>query len=185
MNKKFMFGIGIFAILVFAGLYCFKSNANADVTNAKVYTISNVVKGTDGTIPDFTFTVNGKNTTFKEFTKNKVIFINFWGTWCPPCRAEIPDIIQINKELGNKNFIVIGMASERASDPVAKVTEFASKNGINYSNFIVNRDLVAAFGGIDAVPTTFIVDAKGNIVEKIVGMKDKASFMTSINRVLK
>lgn len=117
--------------------------------------------------------------------KGKVVFINFWGTWCPPCRREIPDIIEINKELSGKDFIVVGIAMERASDPISQVQSFAEKNGINYINFINIPELSEAYGGIPAVPTTFIVDKNGNIAEKIVGMRDKAGFMQSINRVLK
>jgi len=81
--------------------------------------------------------------------------------------------------------MVVGMASERVANAVDKVSEYATANGLNYPNFIVTGELVEAFGGLDAVPTTFIVDGNGVIVEKIVGMRDKETFLTSIKRVLK
>ncbi len=188
MKNKKIIGVLSLALIAIFGLYLFNNSASADTNQDKakdVYLISNVQTGTKGSIPNFEFTKDGKKTTLNEFTKGKVVFINFWGTWCPPCRREIPDIIEINKELKNKNFMVIGMASEKVADPVAKVAEFANSNQINYPNFIITKELAEAFGGIEAVPTTFIVDTKGNIVEKIVGMRDKATFMTSINRILK
>jgi thiol-disulfide isomerase/thioredoxin len=169
----------VFAVTVF--------NAFSDKSDSKVavYNISQVVPGKNNSIPDFKFEKDGKFISFKEFVKGKVVFINFWGTWCPPCRREIPDIIEINKELSGKDFIVVGIAMERAADPISQVQSFAQKNGINYINFINIPELSEAYGGIPAVPTTFIVDKSGNIAEKIVGMRDKAGFMQSINRVLK
>lgn len=188
MKNKKIIGIFSLAVLMAFGFYLFNTDANADTNQLKpkeVFTISNVVKGGKNAVPNFEFTKDGKKMNFKDFSKGKVVFINFWGTWCPPCRREIPDIIKINEELKNKKFMVVGMASERVADPVAKVAEYASTNGLNYPNFIVTKELVEAFGGLDAVPTTFIVDGSGNIVEKIVGMRDKKTFMASIKRVLK
>ena len=188
MKNKKIIGIFSLAVIMAFGLYVFNYNANADTNQQKtkeVYTISNVVKGAKNSIPNFDFTMNGKKMNFKDFSKGKVIFINFWGTWCPPCRREIPDIIKINEELNGKKFMVVGMASERVADPVAKVAEYATANGLNYPNFIITKELVDAFGGLEAVPTTFIVDGNGNIVEKIVGMRDKETFMAAIKRVLK
>lgn len=188
MRNKKIVGIFSLAVVMALGFYMFNADANADTNQAKqkeVYTISNVVNGAKNSIPNFDFTMNGKKNNFKDFAKGKVVFINFWGTWCPPCRKEIPDIIKISEELKGKKFMVVGMASERVADPVAKVVEYANSNGLNYPNFIVTKELVEAFGGIQAVPTTFIVDANGVIVEKIVGMRDKETFMASIKRVLK
>lgn len=189
MNKLSSVLVIAMAIILGAVIYSsFNTEVNAGtstVNTPEVYNISDIKKGNDNFIVDFKFEKNGKVTSFKEFTKGKVVFINFWGTWCPPCRREIPDIIEIQKDLKAKNFIVVGMALERDANPMKKVTDFASAQGVNYVNFIASQELAAAYGGINAVPTTFIVDGNGKIVEKIVGMKDKAGFLTSINRVLK
>ena len=136
---------------------------------------------------NFTFTNNGKASSFKELTKGKVVLLNVWGTWCPPCRRELPDIIEIQKDLKNKNFIVVGLALEQPNnpDPLKTVQDFAEKQQFNYYNFILNEQLKLAYGTFPSVPTSFIIDQNGRIVEKIVGMKSKAAFMESINRVLK
>ncbi len=182
MKKTIILTI-IFTIAIFLAINAFSERTIS--SNANVYTVSNVVPSKNNSIPDFKFLKDGKLVSFKEFVKGKVVFINFWGTWCPPCRKEIPDIIQISKELSGDNFIVVGIAMERVADPVSQVQSFAQKNGINYINFINVPELSEAYGGISAVPTSFVVDKNGNIVEKIVGMRDKASFMESIRRVLK
>ncbi len=163
-----------------------KAEANQK-KSTPVYQINSVASPKDGHIVDFKFTQDGKERSFAELTKNKVLFINFWGTWCGPCRREIPDIIEISKDLKGKDFMVIGIALEHATATAAatKVSEYGTDKGIEYINFIGNDDLKRAYGGIPAVPTTLIVDKTGKIVEKIVGMRDKNTFMASINRVLK
>lgn len=159
-------------------------NNNAPV---RVFNISDVKSMGANKASDFTWTENGKTYKFSEYTKGKVVFINFWGTWCPPCRAEIPDIIELSNDYAGKDIVVIGMASERAneSDPLAKVSQYAKDKNITYLNFISNDAIRSNFGGIQFVPTTFIIDKEGNIVETINGMRDKAGFKASIDKVLK
>ena len=145
-----------------------------------------------GKAVDFTFMKDGKETSFAELTKGKVVFLNFWGTWCPPCRAEIPDIIQISKDLKDKPFIVIGVALENNKEVNASmdnVYKFSESKDIPYMNYIPNDAIKAvfrdAYGGLKFVPTTVIIDKDGNIAETLVGGRDKAAFMEAINKVLK
>ena len=179
--------LSVIAFFSFVVIACSETKAENEVANTNVFAINSVVTATDGTVANFNFTdKNGNKTSFKEFTKGKVVFVNFWGTWCPPCRKEIPDIIEIQKELSNKDFMVVGIALERdQAAAITNVANFASKNGINYTNFIGNNEIQNAYGGISAVPTTYIIGKDGKIAEKIVGMRSKADFMTSINRILK
>ncbi len=169
-----------------------QSSAEVDLAansaaNVKVFNINSVAKAEQDKAVDFTWTEDGKTISFKEFTKGKVVFLNFWGTWCPPCRAEIPDIIEISKDLTDKDFVVIGIATERVQGEAAfqKVSDYAKDKGIPYHLFLINSQVHQAYGGISSVPTTFIIDKKGEIAETIIGMRSKADFMTSINRVLK
>ncbi|PKL86597.1 MAG: hypothetical protein CVV22_00460 [Ignavibacteriae bacterium HGW-Ignavibacteriae-1] len=178
--------MAVAAILVFSYTNTSKAESTSKAGDPIVLTINSVIPNTAvGTAVDFKFTHNGKETTFAEFTKGKVVFLNFWGTWCPPCRKEIPDIIEIQKELGTKDFIVIGIAREKDRDPIAKVTNFSKAQGVNYINFIGVNELFKAYGGISAVPTTYIIGADGKIAEEIVGMRAKSQFMKSISKVLK
>ncbi len=189
MNKNKIIGVLALLAILASALYIYNVNANpaADLasSSAGVYNIKNVVKGGTNTMADFEFNKDGNNIKFSNFVKNKVVLLNFWGTWCPPCRREIPDIIQINKEIGGDKFVVIGMAMEKAANPLTQVGDFSQKQGINYVNFISTPEIINAFGGIDAVPTTFIIDKNGKIAEKIVGGRSKADFMAAIKRVLK
>jgi len=166
------------------------SNASGvdNATIGKVLQIETVAKPKQGFVVDFTWKENGNTVKFSDFTKGKVVLLNFWGTWCPPCRREIPDLVEVSKELANKDFLLIGIALERGDDlnsKVTKVSDFMKSNGIPYNNFIGVEALTNAYGGIAAVPTTYIIDKNGKISETIVGMRGKSDFMESIKRVLK
>lgn len=152
----------------------------------QVFTLKSVSKATKGKAIDFTWNDGKKDISFAQYTKGKVVFLNFWGTWCGPCRREIPDIIQINKELKDKDFVVVGIALEQ--NPAAAVNgvkSYVEKAGINYINIVdTKRDLDLAYGQIKGVPTTYFIDKNGNIKDMVVGSKSKAEFMKIINKVM-
>ncbi len=173
---------GILAMIL-AGFIIMSCGAQSeDKSNFKVLTIKSIKKGEGDKPGDFTWEENGKTYSFSSLTKNKVVFLNFWGTWCGPCRQEIPDIIETVKEMKGKDVIFIGMAGEKTTpaEAIQKVQEFGTAKGINYINFISSREASDAFGGIYAVPTTFIIDKQGNFFDKIVGGRTKAQFIKTI-----
>lgn len=177
-----IFVLTLFSIIFgISSLSCAENNKSG---SGNVYDILDVVEANEkGKIHDFTFSKNGKEMSFSELTKGKVVFLNIWGTWCPPCRREIPDIVEISHDLKDKEFIVIGIASEKSPNPMESVTSFAKKNNITYMNFIATPQQVSKYG-VRAFPTTFIIDRTGSVSEQMIGMKSKAAFMESINRVL-
>lgn len=133
---------------------------------------------------DFSWKEGDKTVSLSTVGKGKVVFLNFWGTWCPPCRKEIPDIVEISNEM--KNVVVIGIALERGGTD--KLADFIDKNNIPYANIVTDDNtvmgkLAEAYGGIQYVPTTFII-ANGKIVSKIVGGNSKESFMAEIKKAL-
>ncbi len=163
------------------------TSTTTTVTGTKVFQIETVGKAEKGKSIDFTWNDNGTKVSFAEYTKNKVVLLNFWGTWCGPCRREIPDLISLGQLMKGKDFVIIGIALERnPNGALLGVEEFVKKNNIEYINLVdLQRKLDAAYGSIEAIPTTFIIDKKGNISETIVGGRDKDTFLQSVNRVLK
>lgn len=115
--------------------------------------------------------------------KGKVVLVNFWGTWCPPCRRELPDIVKLRDEMKGK-MEVIGVCLERVENPAPHVAKFAQANGLLYPLVIADESVVNAYGGINGVPTTFIVNTKGEITESMVGMRDEATFRKSIEKAM-
>ncbi len=127
----------------------------------------------------------GKKVELKDYRGN-VVLINFWATWCGPCKKELPDLISIDNELRGKRFKLIGVSADRGSDVVKEVYDFAQRNNLNYP-IVVDEDyqLEKAFGNVRGYPTTFLVDQEGKIVKTYVGARTKDIFMPGIAQVLR
>lgn len=98
----------------------------------------------------------------------KVLFIDFWATWCPPCRQMIPGLIEVQEAYKNKGLQVVGVALDAEGQAVVK--PFVEKMGVNYLTVMGDDATVEAFGGVQGIPTSFIVDRDGKIVARHVGM---------------
>jgi len=135
-----------------------------------------------GNAPDFTLVdLEGNNLTLSDF-KRKVIILNFWATWCPPCRMEIPDFIELYEKYGDEGLRIIGVnldGGDRSS-----VKKFSEKYKINYPVVFGDVNVTQDYGGIRAIPTTFIIDREGNIREKYVGYQRKAIFEEALKKLL-
>jgi len=97
----------------------------------------------------------------------KVTIVNFWATWCPPCRAEIPDLIALQEKYRD-SLQIVGVSED--DDPPEKVQAFVAENKMNYPVVMTTPEIRRAFPGVSALPTSFIVDRKGRIVQRHVGM---------------
>ncbi|MEK9658212.1 MAG: redoxin domain-containing protein [bacterium] len=114
--------------------------------------------------------------------KNKIIILDFWATWCPPCVAEIPHFIELQNEHKNVQMIGIGLDIEKND-----IETFIEKHNVNYPIIHGDSSLMSIvqkeFGYINSIPTTYIIDENFKIIEKIVGYKDKAYFKNIIQRL--
>ncbi len=99
--------------------------------------------------------------------RGKVVILNFWATWCPPCREEIPEMIQLAKEFKDK-LQIIGVSMDDA--PPVEVKQFAQNVGINYPVVMGSRWIAGEYGGVPALPTSYLVDPSGRVVQKHVGL---------------
>lgn len=127
-------------------------------------------------IPAPTWTLQdleGKAVSSDQF-KGKVVVVDFWATWCPPCREEIPGYIKLQEKYGKDGLVIIGVSLDRKGP--AHVKQFAEKQGINYTLVMGDNDTVAAFGGFNAIPTTFIIDRQGNIRDRKTGAAETAEY---------
>lgn len=117
-------------------------------------------------IPELTMTtLDGKTITSKDLA-GKVVIVNFWATWCAPCRAEIPDLVKLQTQYKD-HLMIIGVLSE--DEPGPHVSRFADDYKINYPIVPETRELLAAFPGIYALPTTFMVAPDGKMMQKHIG----------------
>ena len=130
--------------------------------------------------PDFKLPgVNGDTVHLYDY-KGKVVILDFWATWCPPCKAEIPGFIELMKKLKDKPFTVIGVALD---DP-KRVDAFYKKYKMNYPVAYGDRQIARLYGGIRGIPTTFILDKDMRIVKKFVGYRSKEIFLQTVEQLL-
>jgi len=132
--------------------------------------------------PDFSLPLV-KGSGFMTLSENigKVIILDFWATWCPPCRMEIPGFIELYNKYKDSGLIVIGII---VGDNMDIVKKFVLENNINYPVVMGNSKVVQDYGGITGIPTTFIIDRKGNIVQKFIGYRPKEVFENEIKKLL-
>ncbi|MCG4584253.1 redoxin family protein, partial [Anaerosalibacter bizertensis] len=117
--------------------------------------------------------------------KGKVVFLNFWATWCPPCRMEMPDIEEVYKERGKnvEDVIILGVAGPNLGREGSKeeIIEFLKEEGYTYPVvFDETGDIMATYS-IQSLPTTFIIDRDGNIVDYILGAMSKETMENIID----
>jgi cytochrome c biogenesis protein CcmG, thiol:disulfide interchange protein DsbE len=131
------------------------------------------------TLPD----LNGKNIELKSvFSKNKVTLVNFWATWCPPCRGEIPDFIAFYRKYSTKKLAVLAI---NLRDNPQKVRSFAKKAGMNFSVLTDTSGKIGDLYQIYAIPTTFIIDQKGKIRDVIKGSTSREVLEANVLPLLK
>jgi thiol-disulfide isomerase/thioredoxin len=117
-------------------------------------------------IPELTMTTIDGRTITNQDLAGKVTIFNFWATWCPPCRAEIPDLVKLQDKYKD-HLIVIGVSSDEG--PTDAVSKFAADYKINYPIVMETPELTKAFPGIFALPTTFVVGPELKMMQKHVG----------------
>ena len=131
--------------------------------------------------PDFKLsTLDGKALTLAG-SHGKVILLNFWATWCGPCRAEIPDLIDLQNKYKD-HLQILGLVVDD-DDPDA-VKAFVEKFGINYPVAIASNEIRFQYGGIAALPTSFVLDSEGRIVQKHEGLRDPILYELEIRSLL-
>lgn len=114
--------------------------------------------------------------------KGKVIILDFWATWCPPCTAELPHFKALYAEYYDQGLEIVGVALDKGGAAVLK--PFVQKNEIPYPILIGNNKVTAAYGGIRGIPTTFVIDRQGRIIKKLVGYHEKEVFESLIKTLL-
>ncbi|PYT72653.1 MAG: hypothetical protein DMG39_09035 [Acidobacteria bacterium] len=125
-------------------------------------------------------TLEGKPLTLADY-KNKVILLNFWATWCGPCRAEIPDLVELQNRYKDQLQVIGLVVDDEDQDAIKK---FVDEYKINYPVVIAPDELRFEYGGIPALPTSFLLDAEGRVVQKHEGLRDPVLYEVEIRSLL-
>ncbi len=114
--------------------------------------------------------------------RGQVVLVNFWATWCPPCRAEMPGFQRFYEQRRQGGFTVLGISMDEV--PPAKVAAFLHDHGISYPIALGDAGAAEAFGGIDAFPTSFLIDRHGRIRYTVHGIFAEFTLRAAVDRLL-
>lgn len=135
------------------------------------------VKAYDFTLKD----LDGKVHRLSDY-RGKVVIVDFWDTWCPPCRKGIPEFVELHKAYRDSGFVILGVAGARYGPDA--VRSFVRQYGVPYVNLLVTEETYRGFGPIDAIPTTFVIDPQGYIYRRYIGYTPKNVFERDIKTLL-
>ncbi|HVS74433.1 MAG TPA: TlpA disulfide reductase family protein [Candidatus Acidoferrales bacterium] len=114
--------------------------------------------------------------------RGKAVVVNFWATWCEPCRIEMPWLVELQKKYGPQGLQVIGVAMDDSGEK--SISSFAHKMGVNYPILIGTEKVADLYGGIDGLPTLFFIDRSGKILEHELGVRGRNVIEENIKKSL-
>ena len=177
----------ILAVGILAGSGCGSDPENAasgsDNTGSQAQAPAPAAASKGSPAPDFTLKkIDGGELQLSSL-RGKAVIVDFWDTWCPPCRKAMPHLQELSVTYSD-DLVVVGVALGREGE--AKVRSFVQNHGITFEMVMFNNDqkLIHSFGGIQSIPTTFLIDSEGIIREKWVGGLSKAEYERGIKAVL-
>ncbi len=123
------------------------------------------VSGKNQSAPAWSLTaLDGKNVSLSDF-KGRVVLMNFWATWCPPCREEMPQLIALQKDLGKAGLTVVGISMDQEKEAASA---YVTETGIEFP-IVMGTESVARVHGVSILPTSFLIDREGRIAQTILG----------------
>ena len=132
--------------------------------------------------PDFTLdSLEGKSMRLSDL-RGKAVLLNFWATWCGPCKIEMPWFVELQNQYGSQGLQIVGVAMDDASKE--DIAKFAKEMGVNYPVLIGKEAVGDAYGGVPALPESFFIGRDGKIVDKIIGLRGKSEIEDSIKKAL-
>jgi peroxiredoxin len=181
-SRKFLWLTGAVLVALAAYVFFFPTDKpSAETMTPSLPPPPQADAGPGQVAPPFTLaSLEGKNVSLADF-KGKVVILDFWATWCPPCKREIPDFITLQSKYESQGLQIVGVA---VSDQEPAVRQFAASMGMNYPVLIGNATISLQYGGIESIPTAFVIDRSGKIRETFVGYRSADTFEAVIAPLL-
>ncbi len=132
--------------------------------------------------PDFALKDDMGRTVKLSDYKGKIVLLNFWATWCGPCKLEIPWFVEFEQKYKDKGFAVLGISMDEEGWDIVK--PYVDKAKMNYRIVIGNDSMAQQWGGVDSLPTSFMIDREGRIAATHVGLVSKGEYQKDINELL-
>jgi peroxiredoxin len=134
--------------------------------------------------PEFNLrTVDGKKVSLSDY-KGKAVLINFWATWCAPCKIEMPWLVALRSQYAPQGFEILGVNEDDAGTPRTKLAKFGQEQGLNYPLLVGDDAMSRKYGGVEFLPTSYFVGRDGKIVAETAGLVSKSEVEASIKKAL-
>lgn len=171
----------IVAAVILVGLYYVNRNWIKPAAAQQEQAQAQVRNGDFPMAPDFSLTdIFGQKVSLSQY-RGKVVLLDFWATWCGPCRMEIPGFVQLQRKYGADGFQAVGLSMDDSSQPVL---DFYKQFSMNYPVAMGSEKVSELYGGIIGLPTTFLIGKDGRIYDKVPGAVDVKRFETEIQTLL-
>ena len=132
--------------------------------------------------PDFELTsLDGKRVKLSDY-RGKAVLLNFWATWCSPCKVEMPWFVDLQKKYGTDGLVILGIAMDDTETP--KIAQFASEMGVNYPVLLGTDQVSEAYGNVQFLPTSFYINREGKIIAKGAGLLGRNDIEENIRKAL-
>ncbi len=132
--------------------------------------------------PDFSLESLDGSTMRLSDLRGKAVLLNFWATWCGPCKIEMPWFVDFQNQYASQGLQIVGVAMDDASKE--DISKFAKDMGVNYPILIGKDSVGDQYGGVPALPETFVITRDGKIMDKIIGLRGKAEIEDAIKKAL-
>ena len=134
--------------------------------------------------PEFSLrTVDGKKISLADY-KGKAVLINFWATWCAPCKIEMPWFVALHNQYASQGFEILGVSEDDADTPRSKLAKFGKEQGLNYPLLVGEDAMSRKYGGVEFLPTSYFVGRDGKVVAETAGLVSKDEVEASIKKAL-
>jgi len=157
--------------------------AGVRMARPKAGTVKLKAVGKNGSVaPDFVLqSLDGQQVRLSDY-RGKAVLLNFWATWCAPCKIEMPWFVDLQKQYAAEGLQVIGVAMDDSGDEA--IAKFAKEMGVNYPVLIGKEAVGDAYGGVEFLPTTFFIDRQGKVVERVFGLVSHSDIEDNVKKAL-
>lgn len=136
----------------------------------------------DATAPDFALqSLEGKTVRLSDL-RGKAVLLNFWATWCAPCKIEMPWFVELQKQYGPEGLQIVGVAMDDASPK--DVADFTQEMGVNYPVLLGKETVGDAYGGVQFLPENFYIDRNGKVMDRAFGLKGRSEIEDEIRKII-
>lgn len=180
MKRGFLMGVATAAVLF--GIFLFVSNRCGLTQPATTQPLTKSGTGPSATAPDFTLMdLNGKVVRLSDL-RGKPVVVNFWATWCPPCRLEMPSFQRIYDAHRAQGFTIVGVSMDAAGSDA--VRRFLVERHIQYPVAMASGEVVQDFGGVALLPTSFLIDREGRTRYEVRGIFAPIALERAVDKLL-